>query len=134
MSKARQLTVWLESEPGQIADIARALGKARVNITAFTCYPQTGASPLRLQVSHHAKAVKTLRELGFRVTEEEVLRLTVADRPGQLAGIGARLGAAGINVEYSYGTVAAKTRNADLVFGVSDPEGAVRALKNLKQS
>ncbi|HUI43600.1 MAG TPA: ACT domain-containing protein [Terriglobia bacterium] len=132
MGKAKQLTVWLESAPGQIGRIARALGAAKVNITAFACHSATGPSPLRLQVSQHAKALKILQDLGLRVTEEEVLRVTVADQPGRLAEIGARLGQAGINIEYGYGAVAPKTRKADLVFSVSDPEGAVRALKGLK--
>jgi hypothetical protein len=132
MSTIKQLTVWLDSAPGQIGAVARALSDAKINIAAFTCYSQTGASPLRLHVSEHAAAVKILRGLGLRVTEEEVLRLTVADRPGRLAEIGGLLGEAGINVDYAYGTAADKTRKADLVFAVSDPAGAERALKTLK--
>ena len=132
MTKAKQLTVWLDSAPGQIGRIARALSAAKVNITAFACHAQTGASPLRLQVNQHAKAVKILREARLRVTEEEVLRLAVADRTGRLAEIGALLGEAGTNVEYGYGTASERNRKADLVLAVSDPVGAVRALKKLK--
>ncbi|HEY6292085.1 MAG TPA: ACT domain-containing protein [Terriglobia bacterium] len=132
MAKAKQLTVWTESTPAQLGRIARALGDARVNITAFTCGSQPGDCPLRLQVNQHAKAKKVLQDLGLRITEEEVLRVSVADKPGTLAEIGARLGQAAINIEYGYGAVAEKSRRADLVFGVSDLDGAQRALKGLK--
>jgi len=132
MAKAKQLTVWVESTPAQLGRIAKALSDARVNITAFTCGTQSGDCPLRLQVSQHAKARKLLQELGLRVTEEEVLRLTVADKPGVLAEIGTRLGEAAINIEYAYGAVAEKSRRADLVLSVSDPEGAQHLLKDLK--
>ena len=132
MGKAKQITVWIESTPGQIGRIATVLGRAKINITAFTCASQPGQSPLRLQVSAHDKARKVLQDLGLRVTEEDVLRITVADKPGALARIGAKLGEAGINIEYAYGAVAAKSRRADLVFGVRDLDGASQALKHLK--
>lgn len=132
MPKTKQLTVWLQSAPGQIGQIAQALGNAKVNISAFGCSTQTGDSPLRLQVSNPDRAREILRSLGLRVTEEEVLRVTVPDKPGAAARIGQALGAAGINIEYAYGAVPPGARKAELVFGVSNPEGALQALKPLK--
>jgi len=132
MPKTKQLTVWFESAPGQLGQIAQALGEAGVNISAFSCSTRTGDSPLRLQVSDYERAREILQGLGLRVTEEEVLRVTVVDRPGAVARIGQALGAAGINVEYGYGAVAPGARKAELVLGVTDLEGALLALKPLK--
>ncbi len=132
MPKTKQLTVWLQSAPGQIGRIAQALGNANVNITAFGCSTRTGDSPLRLQTSDYERAREILQGLGVRVTEEEVLRVTVSDKPGAAARIGQALGAAGINIEYAYGAVAPGARKAELVFGVSDLEGALQALEPLK--
>lgn len=130
MAKAKQITAWVESTPGQLGRIAKALGDAKVNITAFTAYG-TGESPIRLQVSSPAKAKKVLGGLGVRVTEEEVVRLTLADKPGMLGEAGDRLGKANINVEYAYGTVAAGGKKADVVLGVADVAGASKALRGL---
>ena len=132
MGKTKQITVWLQSAPGQIGQIARALGDARVNISAFGCSTHAGDSPLRLQVSNYDRAREILQGLGLRVTEEEVLRVTVTDKPGTAARIGQALGAAGINIEYAYGAVPPGSHKAELVFGVSDLEGALQALKPLK--
>lgn len=132
MGKAKQLTVWIASGPGEVGRISKALAEAQVNVTAFSYQLRTGDSPLRLQVNEHAKTRKLLQDLGLRVTEEEVLRVTVADRPGTLAEISARLSEAGIRVEYGYGAWTTKSRKADLVFAVSDLEGAERVLGNLK--
>ena len=131
MAKAKQITAWVENKPGELGRIARVLGDAKVNITAFTCFPTTAESPLRLQVSSPAKAKKVLQELGVRVTEEEVLRLTANDKPGVLGEIGRRLGEANINVEYGFATVAKGARKVDVVLGVSDLAGASRALRGL---
>jgi hypothetical protein len=132
MAKTKQLTVWLQSAPGQIGQIAEALGNGNVNITGFSCSTRTGPSPLRLQVSDYERAREILQGLGLRLTEEEVLRVTVPDKPGAAARIGAALGAAGINIEYAYGAVAPGARKAELVLGVSDLSGALRVLQPLK--
>ena len=132
MAKTKQLTVWLQSAPGQIGRIAQALGEAQVNITAFSCATRSGESPLRLQVSDYERAREILQDLGLRLTEEEVLRVTVPDKPGAAGRVGAALGAAGINIEYGYGAVAPGARKAELVLGVSDLEGGLRVLKSSK--
>jgi hypothetical protein len=132
MAKAKQITAWVESTPGQLGRIAKALGEAKVNITAFTAYSMAGGeSPIRLQVSSPAKAKKVLAGLGIRLTEEEVVRLTLPDKPGVLGEAGNRLGQANINVEYAYGTVAKGGKKADVVLGVSDLAGASKALRGL---
>jgi hypothetical protein len=131
MAKAKQITAWVESTPGQLGRIAKALGDAKVNVTAFTAYGTGGESPIRMQVSSPAKAKKVLQDLGLRVTEEEVLRLTLADKPGMLGEVGSRLGKAGINADYAYGTVAKGGKKADVVLGVSDLAGAAKALRGL---
>src|SRR5260370_25252257 len=105
MAKAKQLTVWVESKPGELGRIAKALGDAKVNITGFACYGPSGENPIRLQVSSQPKAKKVLQGLGVRITEEEVLRLTLSDKPGILGEVASRLGQAGINLEYAYGAV-----------------------------
>ncbi len=131
MAKVKQITAWVENKPSDLGRIAEGLGKAKINISAFTCWDTGGESPLRFQVSSPAKAKKVLQDLGVRVTEEEVLRVTLPDKPGVLGTVGARLGAANINIEYAYASVATGGKKADLVLSVSDLAGAAKALRGL---
>jgi len=132
MPKIKQLTAWVESKPGELGRIAQALGKAKVNIAAFSCWSTGGESPIHLQVSSPAKAKKVLTDLGVRFTEEEVLRVTLADKPGVLGDVGARLGQANINVEYAHATVPKGSRKTDVVLAVSsDLAGAAKALRGI---
>ena len=131
MSKAKQVTVWVDSSPGQIARVARALARARINITAFTCYGNESEIPVRLLVTNPARAKNVLRDLDLRVTEEDVLRLTLPDKPGTLAEIAERLAEAHINIDYSYTTVAKGIKKSDLVLAVSDLAGAAKVLRGL---
>jgi hypothetical protein len=59
------------------------------------------------------------------------LRITLSDQPGKLGKAGVRLGAANINVDYGYGSVAAGGKKAEIVLAVSDLAGAAKALRGL---
>ena len=131
MPKAKQVTAWVESKPGGLGRIAQALANAKVNITSFTCWSSGTESPIHLQVSSPAKAKKVLQDLGLRVTEEEVVRLTLPDKPGVLGEVGVRLGQANINVDYGYAAVPKGGKSADVVLAVSDVAGATKALRSL---
>jgi len=131
MAKVKQITAWADSMPGVLGRIGKAFGEAKITITAFTAYGTGGESPIRMQVSNPAKAKKILQDLGFRVTEEEVLRITVPERPGILGDIGNRLGKAHVNADFAYATVAKGGKKVDVVIGASDLGGAVKALRGL---
>ena len=131
MPKVKQITAWVESKPGELGRIAEALGKAKINISAFSAWSITGESPIHLLVNSPAKAKKALEGLGIRCTAEEVLRITLSDQPGKLGEAGARLGASNINVEYGYASIAEGGNKADVVLAVSDLAGASKALRGL---
>jgi hypothetical protein len=133
MAKIKQITAWVESKPGEMGRIATALGQAKINITAFGAYtsPTGGESPIGLQVSSPAKAKKVLEGLGVRITEEDVLRLTVSDKPGVLGEIGTRLGQANINVDFAFATTTKGSKKSDIVLKVSDLAAATKALRGL---
>jgi hypothetical protein len=131
MPKAKQVTAWVESKAGELGRIAEALGKAKVNITAFSAWSVAGESPIHLLVSSPAKAKKALEGLGIRCTEEEVLRIALPNAPGKLGEVGVRLGAANINVDYGYASAVEGGKKADVVLAVADLAGAAKALRGL---
>jgi hypothetical protein len=90
-----------------------------------------GEATIRLLTANPARARKVLCDLDLRVTEEEILRLTLSDKPGNLAEIAERLAQAHINVDYSYATAAKGTSKSDLILAVSDLAGAAKVLKGL---
>ncbi|HTG60536.1 MAG TPA: amino acid-binding protein [Terriglobia bacterium] len=128
MAKVTQLTAWVENASGELGRIAQALDHAKVDITAFTAYGTGVSCPIRLQVSNQAKAREVLLGLGIRVTEEEVLRVTLAAKPGLLQNLATRLGEADINVEYAYAAAPRSKRTMDMVLSVSDVAGACKIL------
>jgi len=134
MTKVKQLTAWVDSRPGELGRIADALAKAKVNISAVTCWSAGGENPVHLVVSSPSRAKKVLLDLGVRLTEEEVLRIKVPDKLGALADLAVRLGAGNINIEYAYSTVPAEGSEAELVLSLSDMAGALKILHGKSDS
>ena len=132
MTKVKQITAWVDGKPGELGRIAAALGKTKIDITAVTCWSAGTENPVHLVVGSSAKAKKVLQKLGVRVTEEEVLRVTAADKPGALGELARRLGAENINIEYAYASVSAGGKKADLILSVSDVAGAFKVLRGSK--
>ncbi len=129
----KQITAWVDNRPGEVARITSALAKAKINISAISCWSAGSESPIHLLVSSPAKAKRVLQELGVRQTEEEVLRLTLADNPGTLAEVGEKLRAANINIEYAYASIPTRGEDGDLILSVSDASSATKVLRGMTE-
>lgn len=129
MPRAKQLTVWVEDRPGMLGQVASALGAKKVNIGAFTAGPDQGRWAIRLIVDKLAVAKQVLAERGWETTEEDVVQVTLGDKPGTLAAAASKLGDAGINIQYSYTGSAKSAVKVNTYFAVADVEAAVKALR-----
>jgi hypothetical protein len=79
--------------------MAEALGKAKINIMAFMTDEAEGQSRVRLVTDSPAKAGKTVTGLSLRFSEEEVVGVILANKPGTVAEAAGKLGNAGINIK-----------------------------------
>jgi hypothetical protein len=116
------LAVTVEDQPGVLAGMGEALGKAGINIIGVSGVAATGPSVVHLLVDDAAATRNALADAGFTAVEErEVAVVDVEDRPGALGETARKLADAGINIELVY--LATGTR---LVIGAADL-AAVRA-------
>ena len=129
MPRAKQLSAWLEDRPGMLGEVARALGEKKVSIRAFMATSMDGRGFVRLVVDAPAVARKVLKAHGWSVTEDEVVEVTTADKPGALGEVADRLGARGINIQYAYLGRADGARRANLYLAVADVKAALAALR-----
>ena len=123
--KAKQLTVYVPDAVGTLAQVARALADKKVNITGMLCIGAGDRSPVRLLVNSPARAKKALQATGLDPTEEDVLVVQLADKPGALAAVCEKLAAAGINIHYAYASGGAG-KKVNTVLAVSDVAQASR--------
>ncbi len=129
MARAKQISAWVEDRPGMLARVATALGEKGVSIRAFMAAVMDGRGFVRVVVDKPAAARRIFAAHGWRTTEDEVVEVTVQDRPGALAEVADRLGEVGINVEYAYLGTAAGARKVNLYLAVPDVRAALSALR-----
>lgn len=127
MARVTQLLVLAEHKPGTLARICSELAKVAVNITAImAAHDQPGG--IRLVATPVATARRVLDAMGIPYKEEDAIGVRLTDRPGALGKITRKLGDAGVNIEYAYGSIVKGENRALIVLGVSDIEKADRIL------
>ncbi|MBI4466018.1 MAG: ACT domain-containing protein [Acidobacteria bacterium] len=124
MPVVQQLVVTVANRPGALARVCEALAASRINISGLDC---SGPNrQVRLLVSSPGKAGRVLKKAGFRSRLENVVTVTLPDRPGALARAARKLAKRRININYGYATVARGAKRAVIVFGVGNPGRAAR--------
>ena len=126
--KVKQLSIFMENRAGRMAEIARQLGEARINIRALSLADTSDFGILRLIVNDVDKAMKILKDSGHTVSLTEVVAVEVPDSPGGLASVLEPLRDAGVNVEYMYAFVEKATDKAVVIFRFEDVDVAIKAL------
>jgi hypothetical protein len=119
MAKVRQLTISLENQPGALAEVARVLADAKVNILALLGSTSGTQGSMQVVVDDVNKAKKALRGAGLPYTEGTLEQFELANKPGALAELTGRLAKKGINIDCAYATVHKNTKKAVVVVGVS---------------
>jgi hypothetical protein len=125
MEKITELFVVVENRPGALGELLGHLTKERVNIEAIGLFQDVA----KLSVSDVNRAMKALQEGKYQVELREVLRLNLDNKPGEFAFVVSRLGAAGINIDYCYGTVAKGQKSASVIIDADDLDRAMTVLE-----
>jgi hypothetical protein len=125
---ARDLTVILQDEPGQLAKLGEATGRAGANIEGLAAFTGDGRGVIHLLFEDEdaVRARAAIEEAGLGVADDrEVLVVDVHDRPGTLGELARELGEAGVNIDLAYTTFG----GVRLVIATDDLENARAALE-----
>src|SRR5713101_6424466 len=129
MPTTKEFTIRLEDRPGTLGKLCQALAEQSVNILAFhSCPLDKGKSTVRLVLDNPSLAKSILDRQKTDYAETEVARVTLTHRPGELARA-ARLGEAGINIDYGYCGVDPTTNATMLLLGGADVGKAAKVLE-----
>lgn len=126
MAKVKQLTVALENRPGRLAQVAKVLADAKVNILAVLGSTAGAQGSVQVVVDNANKAKKALGGAGLSYTEGTLEQVELANKPGALAQVAERLAKKGINIDCAYATVHKSAKKATVVLGTSkagEPSG-----------
>lgn len=104
---ARDFTVILRDEPGELARLGEATGQAGANIRGLAAFTGEGRGVIHLLFDDEdaARARAAIEEAGLGLADDrEVLVVDVHDKPGTLGELARELGEANVNIELAYTT------------------------------
>jgi len=123
-----EFNIQLENRPGTLAKVCKAIADRGVNILAFQASTAERRSQVHLVVDNVSVLKTVLGAEGLTCAENQVVQVTLPNRPGELARVAASLGEKNININYAYGGNDPSS-NAPLLFlGVAEVGRAAQLL------
>lgn len=132
MERYMQFSIFLVNKPGVLSMIFREIAKAKINITSIAMMDSMEHGVLRMIVDDPGATRSVLKRLDIPVTENEVLGVTLPNRPGAAADLCDRLASKHVNIGYMYCTAAAQGGRTMVVIRVPDMKKAVKVLEGVK--
>ncbi len=126
MAKTKQFAITVENRPGAVAEIAKTLGNAKVNILALLGTAQGTSGTVELVAEDPRRAKKALEEAGLEYRETTAEEYELQNKPGALAQRLEKLAARGVSLNSICATASKGGRKAVLVYTV-EAEGKAKA-------
>ena len=108
MPRTTQLTVSLKSRPGVLAQLARTLADAGVNIVTLSADAVSGRGKIRVVVNDAVSAKRALRKARYRFSEEPAFVVRLRNKPGALARVAEKVAKGRVNIKSAYATTAGR--------------------------
>ena len=123
----KQISVYIENRKGRLAEATRYIADHQINLKALSIADSQDFGILRLICENPQETNEILREGGYLTRLNNVLAVSIADKPGARSGILDVLAAAEVDVEYTYAFLSSKG-GAYMIFRVTDNAAAQAAL------
>ena len=126
----KQISVFVENQPGSMMRVTSVLTESHVNIRAISTFDTPEFGILRLVVDDPAKAKESLTQKGFVTRVNDVIGAELKDEKGNLNQMLKILADGEINVNYIYSFVIRKEKAPVIVFHTDDFQKAEQVLKD----
>ena len=125
----RQISVFVENQPGSMMNVTNVLTEAHVNIRAISTFDTPEFGIMRLVVDDPVRAKESLTSKGFVNRVSDVIGAELKDEKGNMNHMLKILADGQINVNYIYSFVIREGKAPVMVFHTDDFEKAESVLK-----
>ena len=129
MAKTKQFTIAVQNQPGAVAEIAKTLGNAKINILALLGTAQGASGAVQLVVDNAARAKKALDAAKIAYQEAAAEEYELPNKPGALAQCLEKLQAKGVNLSSIHATATKGGKKAVVAYTVEAAAAAPKAAK-----
>ena len=125
----RQISVFVETQPGSMMNVTSVLTEAGVNIRAISTFDTPEFGIMRLVVDDPVSAKNSLTAKGFVTRVSNVIGVELKDEQGNLNQMLKILADGKINIDYIYSFVIREGKAPVMVFHTDDFEQAEKVLE-----
>lgn len=129
--KINQLSVFLENNNGELAEITRLLAENKINLRAISIAETESYGVLRLIADDYQRAEHVLKENGWILSITPVFAVCVPDRPSGLNELLEALSKEGVGVMYMYSLLSRASGEAYMIFRTDDEERLEEAVSKM---
>ena len=130
MDTIKQISIFVENQPGKLAELTRLLADADIDLRTLSLADTCDFGILRVIVNKPDETEQLLKANEWTYKIADVIGVKLPDRPGGVAEVLEVINEANVNVEYMYAFVNRIPGRADTVFRVDDIETTVNALRS----
>ena len=125
----RQISVFVENQPGSMMNVTSVLTEAGVNIRAISTFDTPEFGIMRLVVDDPVSAKNSVMAKGFVTRVSNVIGVELKDEQGNLNQMLKILADGKINIDYIYSFVIREGKAPVMVFHTDDFEQAEKVLE-----
>lgn len=124
----KQISVFLENQPGKLAEFTKLLKAYNINLRALTIAEASDFGIIRVIVDDAYNAATVIKDNDYICKITNVIAAELKDEPGALADMITILGENDVNVEYMY-ACAGTDNKAYMILKVENVEATVGVLE-----
>ena len=125
----KQISVFLENKPGALKDMTDVLTANNIDMRAFSLAETTDFGIARIIAADVLGTMTVLKEAGYVSSLTPVIAVEIEDKPGSLNRVLQMIMEEGVNIEYMYASLGAKSGKAYMIFRVQDYKKAQAKLR-----
>lgn len=121
---SQQLVVTVNNKVGTLAEISNVIAGSKINLLAICAYAVDNKGVIMFVTDDNKEAKKLLKAKKYDVREEEVILVSLANKPGALQSITSRIAESDIDLNLLYGSVDKEGKTSRVVL-ISEDNAAV---------
>ena len=124
-----QLLVTIDNNVGTLAELTNVIASSGINLIAMCAYAVDNKGVIMFVSDNNKQAQKLLKAKKYEVREEEVVLISVDNKPGALQSVTGKISMAGIDLTLLYGSVDKAGKTSRVVLVSEDNKAVLTAIK-----
>ena len=127
--KDYQIIITVDNKVGTLAEITSVVASSGINLTAICAYAADNKGLIMFVSDNNNLAKKLLKAKKYDIREEEVVLLSLDNKPGALQSVTEKIADLGIDLNLLYGSVDKAGKTSRVVLISEDNDAVLTALK-----